>query len=92
MPATRTSSPLPTTLADGVAQRWLRAQYHAELSLASVTFNPTARQYMRNSRGFVPDPSSEVFNHSNHSVNKDDDFDDISLPDFMHVQQCVACH
>jgi len=30
--------------------------------------------------------------HSNHSVNEDDDFTDLSLPDFIHVQDCITRH
>ena len=92
MPAIH-SAASTSALVDATAQHTLMAQYHAGLALASVNFNPTARRHSRGSCGMIPYPSSEdVFLRSNHSVNEDDDFADLSLPDFIHVQDRIAHH
>jgi len=82
-----------SALIDATAQRTLMAQYHADLAIVSINFNPSAQHFSRGSHGSIPYPSSEdIFLHSNHAVNEDDDFADISLPDFFHVQSRVARH
>jgi len=92
MPAIR-SAASTSALIDANAQRTLMAQYRAGLAQASVNFNPTAQRHSRGSRGAIPYPSSEdVFLRSNHSVNEDDNFADLSLPNFIHVQDCIARH
>jgi len=92
MPAIR-SAASTSALVDATAQRTLMAQYQADLANASINFNPTAQRYSRGSQRMIPYPSSEdVFLRSNHAVNEDDDFADISLPDFFHVQARVARH
>jgi len=92
MPAIRPAAST-STLVDATAQRTLMAQYRAGLALASINFNPTTQSHSRGSRGAIPYPSSEdVFLRSNHSVNEDDNFADLSLPDFIHVQDRIARH
>jgi len=82
-----------SALVDATAQCTLVAEYHASLASATINFNPTALRYARGSHGAIPYPSSEdVFLRSNHAVNEDDDFADISLPDFIHVQDHITCH
>ena len=92
MPAIR-SAASTSVLVDATAQRTLMAQYRADLANASINFNPTAQRYSRGSQRMIPYPSLEdVFLRSNHAVNEDDDFANISLPDFVHVQARIARH
>jgi len=87
MPAIR-SAASTSILVDATAQRTLMAQYRADLANASINFNPTTQHYSRGSQRMIPYPSSEdVFLRSNHAVNEDDDFADISLPDELPTAQ-----
>jgi len=82
-----------STLVDATAQHTLMAEYCANLAQASINFNPTHLRHSRGSHGAIPYPSSEdIFLHSNHAVNEDNDFANISLPNFFHVQDCIARH
>ena len=66
--------------------------YRYDLHSSSFSHNATDMAFARGLR-FAPYPShQEVFHRSNHAVQEDDDFSDLSLPDYFHVQRRVARH
>ena len=66
--------------------------YRYDLASSAITHNATDMAFARGQR-FAPYLTyQEVFHRSNHTVQEDDDFSDLSAPDYFHVQRRVARH
>ena len=66
--------------------------YHYDLSSLAITHNATDMAFTQGQH-FAPYPLyQEVFHRSNHAVQEDNDFSDLSVPDYFHVQRRVARH
>lgn len=93
MPALQNSSSSSSLSSSAREQRLLRQQYNNNVAQAALVFNPTDRLYARGSHAYTPYPTNEeVYLHSNTAVMEDDNFSDLSFPDFLNVQRRVARH
>ena len=69
-----------------------RLQYEASILCSAACFNHTGCAFACGSN-YVPYPLlEEVYNHSNHAVNDDDDFADLGVNDFISAQHRIASH
>ena len=70
----------------------LHRKYEASVNCSHVQFNHTGCAYSHGSPS-VPYPLIEdVYNRSNHTVIKDNDFADLGLNDFVSTQRRIAQH
>ena len=70
-----------------------REQFDAGVANTARTFNLTCCTYARGSHAFTPYPTNEeVFLRSSSTINDDDEFDDLSISDFLIAQRRIAQH